>query len=224
MSSLNNSGQPPMHDAQQTDENELLDQQLKQWYAESKASQPMPEALKQQFSAQLPPNQVIDLATWRRRATEWVALAACALLILFWQKPELVLYKIDQVQQQERLIVVHYLDAENNEPRSQLAENNAKRQQLYQQAYQDYLNSSQLTAAQYEQVFFRQDIAAGWQLTGCDPLVVQINRDLLERWQQQQPSEWQQLEKSQFVRLKFGEQGQIMAITESAVAPNCTAI
>lgn len=224
MSSLKNSGQPPINDSKPTDENALFEQQLKQWYAESKASQPMPEAMKQQFSGQLPPNNVVDLAKWRRRTTEWLALAACALLIIFWQKPELVLYKIDQVQQQERLIVVHYLDAENNEPRSQVAENNAKRQQLYQQAYQDYLNSSQMTAAQHEQVFFRENIASGWQLTGCDPLVVQINRDLLERLQQQQPTAWPQLEQSQFVRLKFGEQGQIMAITQSSVAPNCTAI
>ena len=209
--------------AKQTLDDPALDLQLQQWYQQSKASHPLPAHLKRQFSTN-EPQPVVNLTNWRRRSTEWLALAACALMIIVWQKPELLLYKIDQVQQQDTLIVVHYLGKEHNQPESQIVNNNAKRQHLYQQAYQDYLKSSQLTASQHEQVYWRENIDAGWQLKSCDAVVLQINRDLLQRLQQEQPEQWQQLEQSQFVALKFGQQGQILGISQSHAAPNCTAI
>jgi len=210
-------------DDQQTDDQQL-DLQLQQWYQQSKSSHPMPSALKQQFTAAAPAKNVVDLDKWRRRSTEWLALAACALMVIFWQKPELLLYKIDQVEQQDTMIVVHYLGAGNAEPEQQVVSTNTKRQHLYQQAYRDYLQSTQLTASQHEQVFWRENIDAGWQLKSCDTIVLQINHDLLKRMQQAQPEQWQQLEQSKFVALKFGQQGQILAIKQSAAAPNCTAI
>lgn len=201
-----------------------LDLQLQQWYQQSKDRHPMPTALKQQFSETVPNKNVVDLEKWRRRSTEWLALAACALMVIFWQKPELLLYKIDQVQQQDTMIMVHYLGVENSGAVQQDVSTNSKRQHLYQQAYRDYLQSSQLTAAQHEQVFWRENIDAGWQLKSCDAIVLQINRDLLKQMQQAQPEQWQQLEQSQFVALKFGQQGQILAIKQSTAAPSCTAI
>lgn len=216
------------HQEMQTDnhanDDQQLDLQLQQWYQQSKATHPMPEGLKQQFNTTEPTKNVINLEKWRRRSTEWLALAACALMVIFWQKPELLLYKIDQVQQQDTMIVVHYLGADNASAEEQVVSSNTKRQHLYQQAYRDYLQSSQLTAAQHEQVFWRENVDAGWQLKSCDAIVLQINHDLLKRMQQEQPEHWQQLEQSQFVALKFGQQGQILAIKHSVAAPNCTAI
>lgn len=206
-----------------TPDDPKLEQQLQQWYQQSKTNHPLPDALKQQFMTTAP-KKVVDLATWRRRSTEWLAVAACALLIIFWQKPELILYKIDQVEQADTLIVVHYLGKENPQPESQIVNNQTKRQQVYQQAYQDYVKSSQFTAAQHEQVYWRENVDAGWQLKSCDAIVLQINRDLLQRLQQAQPDQWSQLEQSQFVALKFGQQGQILGISQSAAAPRCTAI
>ena len=205
-------------------DDQQLELQLQQWYQQSKATHQMPADLKQRLSNHSPQKNVVDLTKWRRRSTEWLALAACALMIIFWQKPELMLYKIDQVQQQDNMIVVHYLGAKNTEPDQQIVNNNAQRQHLYQQAYQDYLQSSQMTAAQHEQVYWRENIDAGWQLKSCDAIVLQINRDLLNRMQRDQPEQWQQLEQSQFVALQFGQQGQILGIKQSSAAPNCTAI
>lgn len=208
----------------QTNDDQELELRLQQWYQQSKASHPLPKALKQQFYSVAPAKPVVDLEKWRRRSTEWLALAACALMIIFWQKPELLLYKIDQVQQQDTLIVVHYLGAERAESEQAVVSSNTQRQHLYQQAYRDYLQSTQLTAAQHEQVFWRENVDAGWQLKSCDAIVLQINRDLLNQMQQEQPEQWQQLESSPFVALKFGQHGQILAINKSAAAPNCTAI
>ncbi len=213
-----------MQTGNHTNDDQQLDLQLQQWYQQSKSSHPMPAALKQQFNTTEPTKNVANLAKWRRRSTEWLALAACALMVIFWQKPELVLYKIDQVQQQDRLIVVHYLGGGNADPKLPVVSADTNRQHLYQQAYRDYLQSTQLTAAHHEQVYWRENIEAGWQLKSCDDIVLQINRDLLKRMQRELPEQWQQLEQSQFVALKFGQKGQILEIKHSVAAPSCTAI
>ena len=66
-----------------TNDDQQLDLQLQQWYQQSKATHPMPEGLKQQFNTTEPTKNVINLEKWRRRSTEWLALAACALMVIF---------------------------------------------------------------------------------------------------------------------------------------------
>lgn len=214
---------------------EQLDQQLQQWYQQSRQQQGMPEALKKQLvqtiATQPTPRSWFErirqmkwqLWHWRRLQ----ALTAVLALGVGWQlwQQEQLYYQISQSND------VYPVQVHQIAPQQQLADNRpqrpdgaGQRRALYAQRYQDYLNAREHSAVQRQTIVSRQVSADGWHLDLCQQLQLQLTREWLAQFKQQQhltEAQWQQLQKSEWLQITTGGQGQILTLQQSSQPPAC---
>jgi hypothetical protein len=183
-----------------------LDQKLQQLYQQSKTEHPMPESLKQQLS------QLTSKPNARRWTTYWPAVqgvAASAALIwlaqqLWWQP---AYYQIQlQTDNSYHQVQLHSLSDTEAPPQ----------QSAYQQRYRHYQQARQQleqTNSLIGQLHFHDH---QWQIAVCDQLLVKIDQQLAQELQQDQP--WLE---GQWVELKTGQQGQILAVHSQQQALQC---
>lgn len=184
-----------------------LDEKLQQLYQQSKTDHPMPESLKRQLlQLQSKPRG----AQWKSLWPAIQGLAASVALIwlaqqLWWQ-PEY--YQI--VLQSD----THYHQVQLHS----LAKNEQSPQQTaYQQRYQQYQQARQQLEQSNSLVGQLNFSGQHWQIEVCDRLLVKIDQQLALELQQDQS--WRA---GQWVELKTGQQGQILAIISGKKPQQCS--
>lgn len=187
--------------------NKKLDKKLQQWFQQSKAEHPMPASLQQQLLQLTPkPNKT----QWRFVWPAMQGLAASAALIwlaqqLWWQPDYYhIVVQPDKTYHQVQL---HSLAKTET----------AVAQTAYQQRYQQYQQARQQLQQSNSLVGQLSFIKEQWQIEVCDGLLVKIEQQLALELQQDKP--WQH---GQWVELKTGQQGQILAVYAGQQAPHCS--
>lgn len=222
----------------QDKQSEQLEQQLQHWYAQSKATQPLPAAIKQQF---VEPTALHRLWQWSRAQCSFrrlQALSAVIVLGLVWQLwfEQQMYYQISQSSQADGW-QIHQLSSESQSPSKQAVSSvqggaagaaaAQQRQTLYAQRYQDYVAERQQIEVMQQLIVSRLPSANGmvdWQLVSCQQLRLQLTADWLTQFKQQQQwteQHWQQLADSRWLRVSTGKQGQILNLQASAQPPAC---
>ncbi len=219
-----------------------LEQQLQQWYAQSKASQVLPAAMKQQF---VEPSGLNLLWQWIRAQLSFrrlQAVSAVLVLGLVWQLwfEQQMYYQISQSQQADAW-QIHQLSTEpfraqheapsiqqqGKAPTAAVSVAAQQRQMLYAEKYQDYLARRQQIEVMQQLIVSRLPGADGltdWQLVSCQQLRLQLTADWLTQFKQQQQwteQKWQQLADSRWLSVSTGKQGQILNLQPSEQPPAC---
>lgn len=184
-----------------------LDDELQRLYQQSKAEHAMPEQLKQQL---LQLDTKSGKKNWRSLWPALQGLAASVALIwlaqqLWWQ-PEYyqIVLQPDAAYHQVQL---HRLGGDQTSPQHTAYQ---QRYQQYQQARHQLEKSNSLVG----QLSFS---GQHWQVEVCNRLLVKIDQQLAEELQQDQS--WRV---GQWVELKTGQQGQILAIVSGQQALQCS--
>lgn len=183
-----------------------LDEKLQQLYQQSKTEQPMPDQLRQQL-LQLKPEQ--RKTNWRSLWPAVQGLAASVALIwlaqqLWWQP---AYYQI-VLQSDANYHQVQLHSLAKNETSSQ--------QTAYQQRYQQYQQARHQLEQSNSLVGQLSFSGQHWQVEVCDQLLVKIDQQLALELQKDLP--WHA---GQWVELKTGQQGQILAIISGKAALQC---
>lgn len=183
-----------------------LDEKLQQLYQQSKTEHPMPEQLKQQLL------QLSTRAKTRRWKTLWPAMqGVVATVALVWLAQQLwwqpayyqIVVQSDNAYHQVQL---HRLVKEETSPQQRAYQ---QRFQQYQQARQQLEHSNSLIG----QLRFTEQ---QWQIEVCDQLLVKIDQQLASELQQDQ--QWLA---GQWVEIRTGQQGQILAVYAGKQGLHC---
>jgi len=183
-----------------------LDDKLQQLYQQSKTEHPMPEQLKQQLLELKPQPKTLS---WKSLWPAMQGLAACVALIwlaqqLWWQPQYYqIVLQSDATYHQVQL---HSL-AKNSSLTDQTA---------YQQRYQQYQQARQQLDQSNSLIGQLRFSGQEWQIEVCEQLLVKIDQQLALELQQDKP--WRA---GQWVELKTGQQGQILAIISGQQPLQC---
>jgi hypothetical protein len=184
-----------------------LDEKLQQLYQQSKTEHPMPQQLKQQL---LQLTSKPKAKNWKSLWPAMQGLAACVALIwlaqqLWWQPAyyQIVLQSDTTYHQ----VQVHSLAKNETLPQ----------QTAYQQRYQQYQHARQQLEHSNSLVGQLRFTDQQWQIEVCDQLLVKIDQQLALELQQDQP--WLA---GQWVELKTGQQGQILAVQSGKQPLHCS--
>jgi hypothetical protein len=99
-----------------------------------------------------------------------------------------------------------------------------KRQALYTQKYQDYLQASKNSQIRRQLIVSRQFSEDGWHLDVCQQMQLQLTSEWLAQFKLQQhwtEPQWQQLQQSDWLQITTGAEGQILALQRSDQPPAC---
>lgn len=184
-----------------------LDEKLQRLYQQSKTEAPMPEQLKQQLlHLKLKP----ETERWKSVWPAIQGIAACVALIwlaqqLWWQPAyyQIVLQSDTSYHQ----VQLHRLSESETSPQ----------QTAYQQRYQQYQQARQQLELSNSLVGQLRFAEQQWQIEVCDKLLVKIDQQLALELQQDKP--WRA---GQWVEIKTGEQGQILAVLSGTQGPQCS--
>ena len=214
---------------------EELNQQLQQWYRQSRQQNAMPVVVKQQLKAQIAATSVSG-SGWQRLAQSLIqlwswrnvqALTAVFALALGWQllQQDQFYYQISQ-NNAPYPVQVHQLIPLHPEkiPGEQYNVRAGQRQALYTEKYQDYLKASQNSQNRRQLIVSRQFSQDGWHLDLCRQMQLQLTSAWLHQFKLQQhwtEPQWQQLQQSDWLQVTTGEKGQILALQRSEHPPAC---
>lgn len=228
---------------------EELEQQLQQWYQQSRQQNGMPAALKQQLAITMQSQPVssiwgrllqrlFQLFSWRNIQ----ALTAVLALGVGWQllQQERLYYQISQsndvypvqVHQitQQRIANLPSSGSEKADRQltTAMSGNEVKaagqRQALFQQQYQDYVKTITNSQPLRQLIVSRQFSEDGWYLDLCQQMQLQLTSEWLAQFKLQQhwtDPQWLQLQQSDWLQLTTGAQGQILALKRSEQPPAC---
>ncbi len=183
-----------------------LDEKLEQLYQQSKTEHPMPEQLKQQLL-------LLGARKTRRWASLWPALQGLAATVaLIWLAQQLwwqpayyqIVLQSDTTYHQVQL---HRLAKEET----------SVQQKTYQQGYQQYQQARQQLEYSNSLIGQLRFTEQQWQIEVCDQLLVKIDQQLASELQQDQ--QWLS---GQWVEIKTGQQGQILAVHAGKQALHCS--
>lgn len=184
-----------------------LDEKLQKLYQQSKTKNPMPEQLRQQL---LQLNSKPYTSSWKRLWPAAQAMAASLALIwlaqqLWWQPAYYqIVLQSDTAYHQVQL---HSL------AKTEISPQHTAYQQRYQQ-YQQARQRLEQTNSLVGQLSFNNQ---QWQIEVCHQLLVKIDQQLAAELQQDKS--WLA---GQWVELKTGEQGQILAIISGKEPRQCS--
>lgn len=184
-----------------------LDQKLQQLYQQSKSEHPMPDQLKRQL---LQLKSKPKTMSWKSLWPAVQGLAASVALIwlaqqLWWQPSYYqIVLQSDMTHHQVQL---HSLAKNETSPQ----------QTAYQQRYQQYQQAQQQLERSNSLVGQLSFSGQQWQVEVCDRLLVKIDQQLALELQKDKP--WQP---GQWVELKTGQQGQILAVQSGKQALQCS--
>ncbi|RVT45541.1 hypothetical protein EMM73_12600 [Rheinheimera sediminis] len=183
-----------------------LDEKLQRLYRQSKAEHPMPAQLRQQL-LQLKSEQA--KTNWTSYWSVVQGLAASVALIWLgqqlWGQPEYyqILVQSDASYHQVQLHTLAKADT-------------ASRQTTYQQRYQHYQQARDQLEQSNSLVGQLSFSGQHWQVEVCDQLLVKIDQLLASELQQD--LQWRS---GQWVELKTGQQGQILAVISGKAPLHC---
>ncbi|OBP15558.1 hypothetical protein A5320_09515 [Rheinheimera sp. SA_1] len=214
---------------------EELEQQLQQWYRQSRQQNGLPVAVKKQLAAQIAATSqptfgwqrmmlgILQLFSWRNIQ----ALTAVLALGIGWQllQQEQSYYQISQ-SNDVYPVQVHQFTPQQTPATPPDTPNNSsgQRQALYTQKYQDYLQASKNSQIRRQLIVSRQFSEDGWHLDVCQQMQLQLTSEWLAQFKLQQhwtEPQWQQLQQSDWLQITTGAEGQILALQRSDQPPAC---
>jgi hypothetical protein len=212
-----------------------LETQLQHWYQQGLQNQQMPDDLKKRLAAQVKQRtqtasawQKLTQALWQLWSWRNLqALTAVLALGVGWQllQQQPTYYQISQ-STDVYPVQIHQLTEQRlaSSPADTANAASGQRQAIYTQKYQDYLKARSNTQAQRQLIVSRQFSEDGWSLDVCQQMQLKLTSAWLAEFKQQlswSEPQWQRLQKSDWLQVTTGPQGQILALQRSEQPPTC---